>query len=178
MAVRDAQSTSKSARAALRPDADVPVARIVIVLLIVLAVGAWFLVSNLLKTDPSTASEATQTVVPFDARTILTDSSQRFLPTPVAALPPEADVAAPAALALDAPAEPQVERVKVANTGGTGAILRAEPPKGRQVTALRDGTQLVVLEHRQVDTGPEWLRVQTPDGTEGWIFSSLVTPET
>jgi SH3-like domain-containing protein len=64
--------------------------------------------------------------------------------------------------------------VKVTNTGGAGAILRADPPKGRQVTALRDGTLLQVLEHRQLDDATEWLRVKTPDGVEGWVFSRLV----
>ena len=62
----------------------------------------------------------------------------------------------------------------MANTGGVGAILRADPPKGRQVAALRDGTLLQVLEHRQLDDGSEWLRVKTPDGVEGWVFSRLV----
>jgi hypothetical protein len=66
-----------------------------------------------------------------------------------------------------------MERVKVANTGGAGAILRADPPKGRQVGALRDGTVLEVLEHKDID-GSEWLNVKTPDGTQGWVFSRLV----
>jgi hypothetical protein len=53
--------------------------------------------------------------------------------------------------------------------------LRAQPPKGARVTALKDGTLLEVLEHQDVD-GSEWLRVRTPDGVEGWVFSRLVGP--
>jgi hypothetical protein len=66
--------------------------------------------------------------------------------------------------------------VKVANTGGDGAILRADPPRGRQVAALRDGTVLDVIEHRQMPDGSEWLHVRTPDGVEGWVFSRLTAP--
>ena len=49
------------------------------------------------------------------------------------------------------------------------------PTGGHPLANLRDGTILQVLEHRQVDDG-EWLRVKTPDGIEGWIFSRLVAP--
>ena len=77
---------------------------------------------------------------------------------------------APAADEQTAAGVAPTERVKVANTGGVGAILRADPPKGRQVAALRDGTLLQVLEHRQVDDGSDWLRVETPDGAEGWVL--------
>ena len=56
-----------------------------------------------------------------------------------------------------------------------GAILRADPPRGRQIAALRDGQPLDVLEHQTVGDS-EWLRVKTADGTEGWIFSRLVGP--
>ena len=66
--------------------------------------------------------------------------------------------------------------MKVANTGGAGAILRADPPRGKQVATLRDGMVLQVLEHQTLPDGSEWLHVRTADGAEGWIFSGLVTP--
>ncbi len=55
-----------------------------------------------------------------------------------------------------------------------GAILRADPPSGKQVGALRDGTLLNVLEHRTLPDGSEWLHVKTQDGAEGWVYSRLV----
>jgi hypothetical protein len=100
------------------------------------------------------------------------------LPTPVAAIPPDANAGPPPPSADDtaaAPSDTTGEQVKIANTGGLGAILRSDPPKGRQVAALRDGTVLDVIEHQDVD-GSEWLHVRTPDGTEGWVFSKLVAP--
>jgi SH3-like domain-containing protein len=57
-----------------------------------------------------------------------------------------------------------------------GAILRADPPRGRQVAALRDGVVLQVLDHQQLPDGSEWLHVRTSEGTEGWVFSRLVAP--
>src|SRR5207248_8578717 len=112
----------------------------------------------------------------FDPRAMFTDNTPHFLPTPVAALPPEMNAGPPApATDEQTTADAPAETVKVANTGGVGAILRADPPKGRQVAGLRDGTVLVVLEHQNVD-GSEWLHVQTADGQEGWVFSRLVAP--
>jgi hypothetical protein len=77
----------------------------------------------------------------------------------------------------DTAAGAATERVKVANTGGLGAILRAEPPSGKQVSAMREGTLLDVIEHRTLADGSEWLHVRTQDGTEGWVFSRLVAAE-
>jgi SH3-like domain-containing protein len=33
---------------------------------------------------------------------------------------------------------------------------------------------LEVIEHQTLPDGSEWLRVRTPEGTEGWVFSRLV----
>ncbi|MBV9169252.1 MAG: SH3 domain-containing protein [Chloroflexi bacterium] len=175
MAIRAGHATTRSPKYALGPGADLPVARIVALLLIVLAIGALWMISNVAKAPPSQGAED---LANFNPRSLLTDNTPHFLPTPVAALPPDANAGPPAPASDDANAtssEATGEQVKVANTGGIGAILRADPPKGRQVAALRDGTVLKVIEHQDVD-GSEWLHVRTPDGAEGWIFSRLVAP--
>jgi hypothetical protein len=71
---------------------------------------------------------------------------------------------------------PTGERVVIANTGGIGAVLRAEPVSGPQVAALREQLVLVVLERRTVSGSGEWLRVQTPDGKEGWVTARVAQP--
>ncbi len=170
MANRTSHATTRSARYSLGPGADLPVARIVALLLILLPIGAWVVVSNVARSGPSPEA---QEIANFNPRTVFTDTTPHFLPTPVAALPPEANAGPPAPAAFDQAAGEPAERVKVANTGGAGAILRGEPPRGQQVAGLRDGTVLQVLEHRDVD-GSEWLRVKTNEGVEGWVFSRLV----
>ncbi len=173
MAIHAGHATTRSARYALGPGADMPVARIVALLLILLPIGAFFLVSNISRAGPS---QEAKDIANFNPRAVFADNTPHFLPTPVAALPPELNAGPPApAAAEQAAAAAPTERVKVANTGGAGAILRADPPKGRQVTSLRDGTVLQVVEHQDVD-GSDWLHVKTPDGTQGWIFSRLVAP--
>jgi hypothetical protein len=171
MALRAGHATTRSANYALGPGADLPVARIVALLLILLPVGAWFVISNVAKAGPS---PEVQDVANFNPRALFTDTTPHFLPTPVAALPPEVNAGPPAPAESEPIAETPTERVKVANTGGAGAILRADQPRGRQVAGLRDGTVLQVLEHQQAADGSEWLRVRTPDGVEGWVFSRLV----
>jgi SH3 domain-containing protein len=174
MATRAGHATTRSARYALGPGADLPIARIVAFLLIVLAIGAIWMAMKAASAAPSPAVEEIAT---FNPKSLLADNTPHFLPTPVAAMPP--DGSTDAATAPDqqaAAAASSVEHVKVANTGGVGAILRADPPRGRQVGTLRDGTTLEVIEHQTLPDGSEWLHVRTPEGAEGWIFSRLVTP--
>jgi|SRR5579864_534948 len=171
MAIRAGHATTRSARYALGPGADLPVARIVAVLLVVVPLAGLWIASNFAKAGPS---QAAIEIASFDPRSVLTDNTPHFLPTPVAAIAPEANSGPPAPAADEqTAADASTERVKVANTGGAGAILRADPPKGRQVAALRDGEVLSVVEHQTLPDGSEWLHVKTPDGTEGWVFSRL-----
>ena len=177
MAVRTSHVTTRSANYSLGPGADLPIARIVAVLLLALPLAAFLIVSNQAKDGPS---EEARQIAAFNPKQIFADNTPHFLPKPVAAQQADTDASPP----VPAPAQSEattaqpveaVERVKVANTGGVGAILRADPPRGRQLAALRDGQLLEVLEHRTV-TDSDWLRVRTPEGVEGWIFSRLVGP--
>jgi len=171
MAIRAGHATTRSTRYVLGPGADLPVARIVAILLVLVPLAAIWFAFNLSKQGPSPAALE---IASFDPRSVLTDNTPHFLPTPVAALPPQTGEAAPAPSAPAASAN--TEQVKVANTGGAGAILRASPPKGQQVGALRDGMVLTVVERQTLPDGSEWLHVQTADGKDGWVFSSLVVP--
>jgi type IV secretory pathway VirB10-like protein len=173
MDIKAGHSTTRSDRYALGPGADLPVARIVAVLLIVLAIGALWLAFNAATAGPSPAAEELAT---FNPRSLLADNTPHFLPTPVAAMPPDAGAPPPPQPADSSAPAGATEQVRVANTGGAGAILRANPPKGRQVAALREGTVVQVIEHQQLPDGSEWLHVKTPDGAEGWVFSRLVVP--
>lgn len=71
---------------------------------------------------------------------------------------------------------PTGERVVIGNTGGLGAVLRADPVSGRPVGALRDQQVLDVLERRSVPGSGDWVRVRTADGTEGWVTGIVARP--
>jgi hypothetical protein len=174
MAARAGHATTRSARYALGPGADLPVARIVAFLLILLPLAALWLAFNAARAAPSPAAVEISSI---DPSSLLTDNTPHFLPTPVAAVPADADAGPPPPAPDDQAAADDAttsEHVKVANTGGLGAILRAAPPAGKQVAALREGTALDVIEHTTVADGSEWLHVRTQDGVEGWVFSKLV----
>src|SRR5437868_2800364 len=111
MAVRAGHATTRSARYALGPGADLPIARIVALALVVLAVGAIWMAMNAAKAGPS---EAAVEIANFNPKSLLADNTPHFLPTPVAALAPDASSDAPAPAAANSSAPP-VEHVKVAN---------------------------------------------------------------
>jgi Bacterial SH3 domain len=89
------------------------------------------------------------------------------------ALPPTL-APAPTATALPRPT-PTGEQVIVNNTGGIGAVLRAEPVTGKPLASVREQVVLTVIERRSIDGG-EWLHVRTPDGQEGWVFGLVARP--
>src|SRR5688572_13396301 len=67
------------------------------------------------------------------------------------------------------------QRVRVANTGGTGVRLRLEPSlKGQIVARLADGTVLeIVGEDKQAD-GYTWKNVRAPGDGRGWVAGAFV----
>jgi Bacterial SH3 domain len=176
-----ATPASNTPQPGLSPDPNLSAGRVVAVLLVVLSVGAVVLIASQIRSALGTPDSASSSSSALDARSLLGDSSTHFLPTPMVAL--RADAGAPTVApeqpdASTVAAPPPPTQVKIANTGGAGAILRADPPRGRQITALREGTVLQVLERRQVDGNGEWLHVRTADGTEGWVFGSLTAEYT
>jgi hypothetical protein len=106
------------------------------------------------------------------------------LPPPVAAVPTRAPLDPPPPPTLAAPARqtatpalaPTVSaRVVVGNTGGRGAVLRAEPGTGQQVGALHDEQPLDVIGRTTLGDA-EWLHVRTMEGLEGWVSGRVVLP--
>lgn len=82
--------------------------------------------------------------------------------------PPPAPVAA-----LATPA-PNVERLKIANTGGVGVALRGSPSDAARLpVGLADGAAVSVLERQ----GSDWARVRADaGGQEGWVPARYLAP--
>lgn len=70
------------------------------------------------------------------------------------------------------------QRVRVVNTEGQGANLRAEPsPGGALVRTVREGTELEVVGDDRESGGRRWRNVRDPAGGEtGWIVAELLEP--
>ena len=68
------------------------------------------------------------------------------------------------------------ERIVIGNTGGVGAVLRAEPVTGSPVMSLREQQVLEVVERRNVPGSGDWVHVRTPDGREGWVIGLVALP--
>lgn len=67
---------------------------------------------------------------------------------------------------------------RVANTSGMGAYLRREPSAtAAALTALREGTQVTVLNQEAVTAARVWRLVRDPRGTEGWVLADLLSFE-
>jgi hypothetical protein len=147
-----------------------PLARLVALVLLTLPIAAYFMISNLAARGPS---ENAVRVANLDPRQMVSETKPRFLPTAVAAMPPETGPAAPQAAAKPEPQEAP-EQVRV-SAGRAGATLRSEPASGRPLATLRDGQVLEVRERVMTEEG-EWLRVHAETGAEGWVFSALLEP--
>jgi len=83
-----------------------------------------------------------------------------------------------AGVAASGAAPAGVEHVQVANTGGAGATLRAEPGTGAsRVKAVGEGAELVVAGPDRDAADRPWRHVRDPaDGASGWVAAELVAP--
>ena len=136
----------------------------------------------LLATSWLTACRATPSAQPTP---IAPPAATSTSVAPAATVTPTAGSAAVAEAAPTAPTtgaasdEPApAERVRVANTDGWGANLRAEPGVGAPtLKAVGEGTALEVIgQDRQADD-QAWRGVRDPsDGASGWVAAELVEP--
>jgi hypothetical protein len=105
-----------------------------------------------------------------------TPAKSRFAPLDDS-VPPT--LSPPVATATAAPSPrptPTGERVVIGNTGGIGAVLRADPVSGKPLASLREQQVLDVLERRNVPGSGDWVHVRTSDGQEGWVTSIVARP--
>ncbi|MEO8288918.1 MAG: SH3 domain-containing protein [Chloroflexota bacterium] len=102
-------------------------------------------------------------------------ATQTIPVTPTVAIPPTNTIppVPPTATAV-------VEYFKVANTGGQGVRLRAEPQQdGARVTGLGDGVVVKTVGPDQKAAGVTWKHVATIDDQyTGWINSNFLVPTT
>jgi hypothetical protein len=89
----------------------------------------------------------------------------------------ESKPAASPGVAVQNPDNDDAKKVKVKDTGGTGANLRDKPGQtGAVVKTIPEGEVLeVVGEDRSMD-GKSWKNVKDDEGTTGWMASELLDP--
>jgi hypothetical protein len=128
---------------------------------------------------PSVASQASgPTPTVFTLAEVTPTARSRFAPlddTIPPTLAPPATTPTPQATARPAPTG---ERVVIGNTGGQGAVLRADPVSGRPLATLREQQVVDVLERRAVPGGGNWVHVRTAEGVEGWVTGLVALPLT
>lgn len=67
--------------------------------------------------------------------------------------------------------------LRIANTDGQGARLRAAPSRAADLIAvLPDGAVVQAIGLERVVTEESWRQVRAPDGSVGWIASDLLAP--
>ena len=71
-----------------------------------------------------------------------------------------------------------IRLVRVANTEGQGANLRAEPSAAsRRLKVVRDGSELELIGPDRQAEGRTWRNVRDDDGQAGWILNEFLVDE-
>ncbi|MFN0070454.1 MAG: SH3 domain-containing protein [Chloroflexota bacterium] len=96
-------------------------------------------------------------------------------PPTVAALP----VASPVASPVAAEGPPPLQRLRIGNTGGSGANLRGEPsPQSERIKLLLDGALVDLVDPGQEIAGTVWREIRDETGATGWISAEFLVPVT
>lgn len=109
------------------------------------------------------------------------DATQAPLAEPRAPVPPPADAGAavsPSSTSPDVQARAAaVVELRVTNTAGQGARLRVAPSLAAEpIAVLPEGAVVQGFGQERVDDDERWRQVRAPDGSVGWIASSLLAP--
>jgi hypothetical protein len=75
-------------------------------------------------------------------------------------------------------ATPQLQVVRVANTGGLGVSVRVQPgPQAPRSGVLRDGTRVLLTGNDQTVAARVWREIETEDrGIRGWVLADFLQP--
>jgi hypothetical protein len=84
------------------------------------------------------------------------------------------------AVAIVATATPTIEYVKLANTGGQGVRLRAEPrPNARSIVTVGEGAVFMIIGPNVKNEFGTWRYVELPnDGRKGYVLDRYLIPWT
>ena len=151
---------------------------VLVILLLVLIVVA--IVNNRRGAADATATPPARTATrPAIVASPSTSASAR--PTvAVSVAPSAAPSAAPSSGAPATSAAPSAStgrKFVVANTGGEGVRLRAEPTTtGQEIAVLPDGHRLTEVGPGRNSDGRDWLNVQDENGNKGWVAAEFTSP--
>lgn len=96
---------------------------------------------------------------------------------PPSTAPTSAAPSAPSSAGASASASAGGRNFVVANTGGDGVKLRAEPATtAQEVAVLADGTRLKEIGPGRNAGGRDWLNVQDEAGNKGWVAAEFTAP--
>jgi hypothetical protein len=121
---------------------------------------------------------------PSVASVIPASESPRAAPSPSVALVSTPTPARPvAASPVSSPAAslalPPLQRLRVGNTGGSGANLRQEPSvQAERVELVPDGALVDLVDPGRDVAGTIWREVRTDSGATGWIAAEFLSPVT
>jgi len=90
----------------------------------------------------------------------------------------ESDMRPPTAAPPSAPTPPLPPPafLRIANTGGIGAYLRATPRMTDRLRAWPDGTPMAPTGREADGEGHQWREVRAPDGIVGWMPATFLAP--
>ena len=145
-----------------------------VVLLLILIVAA--IVRNRAGgVDPTMTPERTSTRPAIVASPSVTPRATVAVSVPPSAAPSAAPSTAPSTSA--APSAGEGAAFVVANTGGDGLTLRAEPSTNAQeIALLPEGHRLIQIGPSRNNEGREWLNVRDESGNTGWVAAEFASP--
>jgi SH3-like domain-containing protein len=96
-----------------------------------------------------------------------------WVPSAQLAIDGQASATVPVQVAPATTPTSTVSRGTIANTGGSGVVLRNSPNDAdRSRVGLREGTAVTLVEY----AGADWVRVQAGGGQSGWVPARYVKP--
>ena len=129
------------------------------------------------SSQPASTSPAPEPAAVFTASPVPAETATPPSPAPLG-LPTSSPIGSPAPTGAVASTtdNARVGRVRIANTEGQGANLRAEPSASApRVKTVRDGAELEIVGPDRPADGRTWRNVRDPaDGASGWVATEVV----